>query len=714
MYDPAGRASGYGASMAKKYTKPELSAILERELRTALGSPQSNVSFERLRNLQYYRAEPVGDLAAPVTPDRSQIVASDVADTVEWMLPSLVRVFAQSDDSMECEAKSPAYTEQAKLATEYLRHCFWRKNDGFDILYQWFKDALLQKVGFCKIGWDDDQRDIEETYRGLTAEQAQHLLAGDGITPIEQEQRMQDMPGAPGQQMPVFDIKVKRKEVNGRCVVAGVPPEEMRVHPRAKYGEDPLFIAQVYWRTKSQLEAEGYDLSDCSAGEFYGAEELSRQSIQSTNFTDSSDGELQRYRVSECYIQLDQDNDGVAEWLRAFMIGQTIKEEDKTDGHPFVWFCPNPLPHSFFGNCPADFAIQPQTLRTSLMRSLLDNVYLSVNKRTEVVSDGVNLDDLMNSRPGGIVRVKAPGMLREIAQAGLDSGAWQMVEWADQWREQRTGWTRFSTGMSSDALNPVTATQASLATEKADQRMELIARVAGESVKRMFGKMLKCMAQYQSVADTVELMGKWVSIDPREWADGYRIRVNVGLGTGNKDKRAQALTQVWSMQQPLAGQGAIMPQALIETARRFCEAVGVNDAEALFPDAQPPHQPGPPPQLLVEQAKAASDAQKFQAQTQIDMQEGDKQRAHDVQIKQMDIAAKLQSELLALAAGVLSAQNVAGIGGGGFGASPNILNGTTLDQTGSALAMASPQDIDMAIAKINQVAAAFANKPGMA
>ncbi len=118
-----------------RYTNDELSAILEKELRLAMGAPGSEVALLRLRNLQYYRAEAVGELAPPETPDRSSLVASDVADTVEWMLPALVRVFAQSPDSVECQPRRPQYAAGAKLASEYLRHCFWTRNDGFTILY---------------------------------------------------------------------------------------------------------------------------------------------------------------------------------------------------------------------------------------------------------------------------------------------------------------------------------------------------------------------------------------------------------------------------------------------------------------------------------------------------------------------------------------------------------------------------------------------------
>jgi hypothetical protein len=164
-------------------------------------------------------------------------------------------------------------------------------------------------------------------------------------------------------------------------------------------------------------------------------ETIERADSQTPWFFDQSDGEMQRFLCSECYIKLDQDDDGIPEWRKVFMVGQTIMDDEKVDDHPFVYFCPSPMPHVFFGECPADQALMPQRLRTSLLRASLDNVYLSVNKRMGVVEGQVNLDDLVNNRPGGIVRMKSKDALLPIEQGGLDQSAWSLVEWAEQWRE---------------------------------------------------------------------------------------------------------------------------------------------------------------------------------------------------------------------------------------------------------------------------------------
>lgn len=620
--------------MADRYTRQELAQMMDRELKQSLGAPDSEIALIRLRNLQYYQAEAIGELAGPDVPDRSSIVASDVADTVESMLPSLVRAFAGSPDAIECEAQTPQMEPQAKLASEYMRHILWGRCNGFQVLYNVFKDGLLQKVGFGEVTWETEQKDSEHEYAGLMPEAVQALLSEDGVEPLEQSSRQIDIAG---QAVTVYDIRFKRSKKVGRCVVLPVPPEEMRIHARARYGEEPLFVARETTRTRAQLEADGYDLTGISAGEpAWSQEEAARSLMQRQGWGDSDDsGEHERFRVAKCYTQLDQDNDGIAEWRHIFMIGDTVMEDEKVPEHPFFWFCPSPIPHAFFGMCPADQAIEPQRLNTSMMRSLVDNTYLTVNQRTKVVEGRVNLDDLLTNRPGGTVRVKDMAALDVLAQPALPQAAWQMVEWADAWRERRTGFTRYSQGLKADALSPQTAYGASVIAEKDDMRLELIARVAAESVRTMLEKLMRCIARYQDGEEQVRLFGQWTPIDVRQWEEGFSIRVNVGLGVGNKDKRAAALMQVIQLQQPMIGAGMIDGQGAVLAARKFAEATGLSESQELFPPAQPkPKEPDP--KLAMEQQRAMAEQQRAEATLMLEREKAQLQANLDVNRQQAE------------------------------------------------------------------------------
>ena len=710
----ASAASATPAKPGQRYTREALSALLSEELRKSIGAPDSEIAALRLRNKQYYAAQAVGELSPPEMPDRSQVVATDVPDTVEWMLPSLMRTFVQSKDAMECKPRHPRYAAGAKLAAEYLRFLFWERNPGFLILHSMIKTALIEKVGFVKIFWDDTPEILTSQFSGLSAEQANQILSEQGTVALDQAVRQEVVNGQP---LVVYDIKVRRTLSQGRCKVETVPPEEMRLHRRAKYDSEPLFIAHVSSRTRGELEAEGHDLTGVDSGSVTMSQEaIDRAQTQTRMWMDDSQGEFERFDVSECYIQLDQDGDGKPEWRRVLMIGTTVKEDEACDGHPFVWFCPNPDPHVFYGSCPADHAIEPQKLGTSLLRGLMDSVYLQVNQRSQVLDGKVNLDDMMSGRPGGFVRVREMGAVAPLQQPDVSQGAWNMVEWTEQWRERRTGYTRFSQGLSGDALNP-TATGASLAVEKGDQRIELMARVAAEALVKLFTKLVACAGKYQTQADLVPLFGQFVYVDPREWCDGFAISIDVGLGTGGKDRKALALDKVHQMQAPMVQAGMLPPQAAVASGRAFVDAVGLGDPSTYFPDPPPPQPPQPPLPLQIEQAKLTADAQRFQAETARDAQEAAANREHEIAMQRMKLAADLQRELLALASGVLASREAAMQAGvqaavtGGQG--PNLVNGTTLDQTGQAVAAASPQQLDEVIAQINRIAAAFVQPGGM-
>jgi hypothetical protein len=189
----------------------------------------------RARNLQYYLALPEGDLAPPEIEDRSDIVASDVADTVEWMLPSLLRPFVSSKESIQARATKPQAEPQSKFVGEVLKHYFWEKCEGFQVMYAWAKDALIQKVGFVSVGWEKYTDESEETYSGLTEAQVGQLLADEGVEPVSQEAQQVMTPMGP---MTTYTVTVKRAQELGRHVLDVIPPEEMRLESSAVYGGD--------------------------------------------------------------------------------------------------------------------------------------------------------------------------------------------------------------------------------------------------------------------------------------------------------------------------------------------------------------------------------------------------------------------------------------------------------------------------------------------
>lgn len=645
-------------------TDDALIAITDQHIRAAMGYMGGKLSEARRRNVSFYLAKAEGELAPPQIEGRSQVVSTDVADTVEWMLPSLLKIFTAGDQVVEFVPRQQEDEEAAKQATDYANYVFYRQNPGFQLIYTWFKDALIEKVGVLKVVWDADKEDVRESYRDLTAEQAAILAQDKGVEIIEHTERIDEQaaaamaqalarqqmqPQAPGMppQAPMpppeppmlHDVTVTRSRPKNRVRIDAVPPEEFLISREAKAVHDAAFVGHRVERSISDLRAAGYKNVDDIGSDGDAAGELNAERIERQSFDDdqaysfgagdtAADDSQRRVWVTECYIRCDRNGDGIAELIKVVRAGGVILEEEECDAVPFVTITPIPLPHRFFGLCPADQAVEPQKLKTSLLRASLDGLYTSINGRTYAVDNQVNLDDLMTSRPGGVVRVRAPGMVGPLMEGKPDLGAAQsMLEYAEVMKENRTGFTRYSQGTSADSLND-TATGMNIITNRADSRVELIARVFAETgFQDLFKAILRLVSQYQDQATVARVHGKWVNFDPRQWKNQFDFSVNVGLGTGNKDQQVQHLMALLQTQMQMLPIGLVQPANLYKLAAKLAESLGFKQADQFFTDPvnAPPKPPAPPPPEVLkaqaDQQRAQAEMQMKQAQMQADQQE---------------------------------------------------------------------------------------------
>lgn len=295
------------------------------------------------------------------------------------------------------------------------------------------------------------------------------------------------------------------------------------------------------------------------------------------------------------------------------------------------------LPHRFFGLALADLLVPTQTTKTSLRRALLDNIYLQGNGRYFAVEGQVNIDDLLVSRPGGIVRIKQPGAVGPLNQGQADlGGILSTLEYEEVQKENASGWTRYSQGTSADALNK-TATGTSIITNRSDARVELMARNMAEGIKAMFLGVLKLVCQYQDKAAVVRLNNQWVNVDPREWKTQFDLAVNVGIGTGSKDAQTQKLMALHQMQVQALQIGYATPKNLFNGAKAIAASMGEKRPEEFFtdPEQMPPKPSGPPPEVMVEQMRAQSQMQAKQLELQASAQAKQIELAETTKLEQI-------------------------------------------------------------------------------
>ena len=402
-----------------------------------------------------------------------------------------------------------------------------------------------------------------------------------------------------GAEMPMerkFSVEVKRLTKSGAVKIDNVPPEELIFSRRATSLEDCSFIAHRTLVRAGDLIEQGYDPDIVLRYAGYDDldDEAERQArfeeIESGDKFESADPTMREVLVTEAYIRADYDGDNIPELRRVVALGDGVEvlENEPFDHIPFALLSPILMPHRMVGRSVAEMVMDLQMIKSTVMRQMLDNLYLTNNSRVGAVEGQVNLDDLLSSRPGGIVRMRAPGMVQALNVPQIGQSAFAMLEYVDQVRDQRTGFSKASMGLDPNALQSTTASAVNATIQGAQLKIEMIARVFAETGCRDLAKgVLHLLQKHQDSERVIRIRGEFVAIDPREFANGFDLSIEVGLGNGREDEKMSMLVQIAGKQEQIMAQlGAnnpvVKPSQYVNTLKRIAEMAGFKDTEQFF------------------------------------------------------------------------------------------------------------------------------------
>ena len=595
----------------------EIINLIESHIDDSLGYISTETSKERQTALEFYMREPYGNEVE----GRSQIVTGEVAEVVDGALPSILKVFTQSNNAVVFEPVNEGDAELAEQATVMANHVFYKDNNGFEIMHDFFWDALCQKVGVVKAFWQDKKDTTIEKYEMLNEDELTMIMQDEEVEIVEQEeyeevieqepQPAMDQMGQPmvdemGQPMmmetpPIiniyYNIKCKKTKDYSKIKIENVAPEEFLIDKRATTIEDADFVAQRKLVTRSDLIAMGYDkdtVYELQTGDTldFTPERVARygDGEQPFNTNDSNDESMEVVEYYECYVRTDLDKDGIAELHRVCYASNTILMSEECDYVPFHSICPFPVPHKFFGQSLADRAIDLQLIKSTITRQMLDNLYLTNNYRVGAVEGQVNLDDLLTSTAGGVVRIKNPNALVPMAVQSSAGQSFPMLEYLDSIQAKRSGVTETSQGLDPNILQNVTATAVSAMSSAAGGKLELIARIfADTGVSSLMKGILHLLCKYQDKERIIKVNNKFVPMNPREWDTEYNVTVNVGLGTGSKTEQLGVMQMVLDKQEQMLQQyGLSNPLVSIkqyrDTLAKFVNMAGFKDESGFIKD----------------------------------------------------------------------------------------------------------------------------------
>lgn len=582
-----------------KLSDEDILAIVSSELSSASGASENDaIQAGRQKALAAY----LGD-KGNVVEGRSSVVSTDVADAIEWIMPEVMKAFTQNNEVVTFDPVGPDDRRQAQIESRYVYDILMKDNEGFIALHEFFKDALLQKNGFFKIWYENEPCVTVENYTGLNPLEFGMLqqdpeLKVTGMT----ERTHSDEHGT----MQVYDVNVKRTRHTGKIRIKCIAPDDMRINRMhdSVCLKDARFIAHAMTMTKSDLIEAGFDKEIVDSlpteSEEFRESKNYRFSMQGENVApyggNSKDPSMYTYDVSECYMRMDLDGDGIAERVKITVAGfdnpTHILDIEEVEEWPFVSATAILMSHKLFGLSVYDRLKEIQEQKTAIWRNILDNMYLKNNQRTIAVEGMVNLDDLLISRPGGIIRAKRTDAVAPYVTPDLGSDVYRMVDYLDQVRAGRVGVSPEGSIADQSIGDAVGSEGVERLLNQKEELVGLMVRVFAETgIKPLMQMIRRLLMKHIDTTVDYEYHDEWVQVAPKNWFQRNRTTVRVGTGSGNRQQQASALTAVLGYQEKLLanpGQALVTEANVFTALDDLAKVSGMPGAGAYFLDPDSP------------------------------------------------------------------------------------------------------------------------------
>jgi hypothetical protein len=656
----------------------------------AYGSDEaSDLGKKRAKNIEYY----LGLNTNPAPEGRSQVVDRSVYETIQVMLPSLVRIFAGSSDEI-CKAVAigPDDEQAAEQTTAVLRHYVTEKNNWEQVCADWIFDALVSMNGYAMAYWDESKRLIREEYEDQSDEQVAALMQDKNVHVLQHSQtedpqatadaqqaymaQMQQyehfaaqahmqaqqtgqppqLPPPPQAPAPVLkhSLVIERQENEGKVCIRVLAPEHCTVSsdtPNWMLDECPYFEYREQ-KTIADLRAMGLEVDEDVSDDEDRSE--NEESMARDRFGENRDeankGVMRLVWARMVWVKADAEGDEQSRLYYAIIVGRTVLFAQPVGRIPVASMTSQPLPHRHIGMSVAETITDLQDIKQAVKRGGLDNLYLANNGR-HVISSKVNVEDLLDSRPGGVIRMldeslPAEGHVFPLVHPFAFDQIVQSLEYFDQERQNRSGASRYFSGTDAGAINKTA--QGTMALQNmASMRIEHMARMMAPAVESLFSAVWEIVSKHANKALALKLKGQWTLVDPQAWRTKRDIRISVGVGAGNKDSMMAQLQMMLGAQVNLIPLGVAGPQQIHATLTEMLKLAGfANPARFLIdPTKEPPKPPPPMPEQIkaqsamqIKQMELQADAQKFQAEQMGKMRELQAQQ----QAKIVELRAQLE------------------------------------------------------------------------
>ena len=516
----------------------------------------------------------------PILSKTSDLVSTDVADTIEWALPSLMKVFTGSDEVITIAGVTEEDDTKAETMQELLVYQLQRQNNFFTVLYNWMKDSLIVGMGIIKCYWERTEGYTTET--AVLNNEALQALTQTGVT-IEDIQG----PDQFGDFSVTYQLPYYRKNAPK---LENILVSEFLYSPDAKSLEEANFVAHKRKVTMSYLrerEAQGVyaNIDDIRVnGNYNGMNVDQVEQVIGDNYVDINKDEQtarQEVVIYECYTKIDINNDGILEDMIITLCGDTIIRMDQNymGRHPFFAISPTKDPHRIWvKRSYAELIGELQDLKVALTRQIMQNVALTNDPKMLLDESAINIDDFVQGRK--VIRMKAGHSMNEVAMpmniTPLAPQTFQFLEWIEGQKENRTGITRYNQGLDANSLNK-TATGISAILGQSAQRLELVARMFAETgLSELFRFMVSLNQKFIDQQTVIRLTNKELKISPEDLDGSFDLIVNAGISIATKESTIMATQTLLTalMQANAGGYMVSTPENIYNLFKKWIESIG--------------------------------------------------------------------------------------------------------------------------------------------
>ena len=601
----------------EKVTDDQLINLIESGVQNSVGDwlNSSDLTRERLRSTYEFAGVPDFHLAPQGV---STIVDTSTTEVVEAYTAILSDLFLANGKLARFmpQDDTPGAFKQARDASMITNHVIFKQNKGWELMQTWFKSALLWKNGIVRWDYVEDFNYKIEEYDKIDQDRLDVLLADPNIEIVgslkfENELGDVDPLGANAEAKLVYvDVRLRRKVDRSRVKITNIQPENFRISRDADSIDDAVFVGLQTDLTRSELRKNWPDIAESIedwdslssnneqwlGNARYSEDVAARKQVTGQEYWQGSVSQdlfpLEANRevtVTECWMHVDRDGDGIAELKRFIIAGTHILHEEDVDMIPLASLSPIDIPHEFYGLSMADFSRSSTLASTAILRGFVENTYLTNYAPKLADPNVVDFSALQNMKPKQIIPTNGnpAAAVAALPPETISTGTVPLLEHLQTIKERATGMSQAAQGLNDELYVSGNSEQKLAAVQSASQkRIQHIARRFAETgMKRMVKGVYSMMRDNMQQKVSMMTSGIFTTVDPKSLPMEMEVDIFLDLGENSNANMIQKYQKLGAEILPALneqGQGLVVkPEAPAVLATKLIEAIGLDSNDFL-------------------------------------------------------------------------------------------------------------------------------------